>query len=265
LEALPDIEVTLIAMLWALPRFLGFILIFPSTASEAVPQTVRNGLALVCAAFVAPLIVPHLSELEGNLLQLSFIVAKEVAIGGIVGFSFGCLIWSFEALGSLIDFQTGQENSTVFNPLSQEQTSTFSRFLSLFAVVLFFTMGGLALVLSLLIFSFKWWPVQSFVPHALEMLAEIARLTIIGTFELFLRLALAMVMLVLLVDLFFGLANRYAQGLNIFQLSFPVKGIAALFCLSLIMPAGADLFTESMDKTFRLFRNMFETSSPNRR
>jgi type III secretion protein SpaR/YscT/HrcT len=248
MEFTPELQALLLSVAFALPRFIGALMVLPTTASELMPTSVRTGLAVVCAAFVSPVIAPSVPLIQsGGWMMLVLTVLKEAGIGAAVGFAFGCIIWSFEAFGALADFTTGQENSSVFNPLSQEQSSTYSRFFSLFATMIFLLAGGLTIMLGILSTSFTWWPIQAFSPDILGMIGVITQFSIQMFFELFLRLSIGLIGIVLLVDLFFGLANKYAQGLNVFQLGFPVKGVLALLCMVLTISTSSDMEVNMMD------------------
>jgi type III secretion protein T len=259
LTDLAGLQSYLLALTFTMPRFLAALMILPVTSSELMPATVRNGLAITFAAFVAPQTLAYGDISEFALPLLAALMFKEVAIGSAIGFCVGCVIWCFEALGALIDFQSGQENSSIFNPLSDSETATYSRFLGFCASATFLAAGGLAITLGLLMESFVSWPVAKATPDLNIFVQQVFRVGFQSFLDVLVRCSIAIIVLVLLVDLFFGIANKYAQHLNVFQLAFPVKGLMVILGLWLIIGTSIDLQVFTLDKiVIEIRRTIFQ-------
>ncbi|MBC7990210.1 MAG: flagellar biosynthetic protein FliR, partial [Luteimonas sp.] len=134
-----------------------------------------------------------------------------------------------------IDNQVGLGKASVFDPIQGHQTSLHGTFLSQFAAWLFMASGAFLVFLDLLLSSYVMWPVTSYVPNlqAGGLHLFIGQFSYLMT-ALVVLAAPAMVVL-LLVDLSFGLVNRYAPQLNVFALTMPIKAWLATAMLLLML------------------------------
>ena len=253
-QTLDNVETWLLALTLTSARFMGFFYIFPITASELIPATVRNGMAVVMAAFVTPLTMATISAAKEPLQNLLLIGVKEAIVGALFGFALGTIIWTFEALGALIEFQSGSANSQVFDPLSNSETGLYSKLFTQIATMLFMTAGGLVLSMSLLIDSFIAWPINQWVPDFYNITFEIVRYMQSNFWTALLQYSLATMAVVFLAEIFFGITGKYAPQLNISQLSLPIKSILLLFTVGLTLPAVSGQFVEYLNGWFELLR-----------
>lgn len=218
-----------------LPRVLPIMMIVPAFSSSVLTGLVRNGFMAVVILFVGPAM--DLSSLQG-LAPLMWVglVAKEALIGILLGYTFGAVMWAIATAGALIDFQTGASNQSFFDPVAQYETGPCAGFLNLLAITLFVTSGGLNLLLSALFASYRLWPVASFAPKfGVALLPFIAR----GATSIMMwtvKLAAPVVMVLVLVELGFGLVSRAMPQLNVFLMSQAVKSAVAVLMMALFLP-----------------------------
>jgi type III secretion protein T len=218
-----------------LPRVLPIMMIVPAFSSAVLTGLVRNGFMAVIILFLGPAM--DMSSLQGLApLMWAGLVAKEALIGILLGYTFGAVMWAIAAAGSLIDFQTGASNQSFFDPIAQYETGPCAGFLNMLAITLFVTSGGLNLLLSALFASYRLWPIASFAPKfGSALLPFIAR----GAANVMLwtvKLAAPVVMVLVLVELGFGLVSRAMPQLNVFLMSQAVKSAAAVLMMALFLP-----------------------------
>ena len=123
---------------------------------------------LVVSTLVAVPIVAFTSS-PGDLasksgLAFGVIVAKEIALGLILGYVSGLVFWIAEGTGFFIDNQRGSSMAEVQDPVSDSSTSPFGLLLTKIVAVLFFVGGGSHAFLILLYESYRLWPVFSYFP-----------------------------------------------------------------------------------------------------
>jgi type III secretion protein T len=227
----------LFALGLASARILGFLAIFPLTSAQFFPASARNGLAIVIALFLLPQILPIASTLKLNPTLLVILSIKEISIGAIFGLALGTLVWTFEAVGSLVEFQSGSANSQVFDPLSGTETGLLSKFFVQLALVLFLAFGGFELFLRVLMESYYAWPVEKLVPQFATIAYEIGRSISTSFGVMLFQYGISAVICTYLVDIFFGVSGKYAPQLNLFQLSLPFKAIAILLIVVAVLPS----------------------------
>jgi type III secretion protein T len=250
-ESIPQVMVLLVL---GSARFLGFLSVFPMSSAEFMPATVRNGLALVGAAFMMPMMMETLDAKQIDIVDLVLLGIKEGAIGALIGFAFGTLVWVFEALGAMIEFQSGASNSQVFDPLSNSESGLMSKFLVQLAIVLFLGLGGLTLVFKLIMESYIAWPINSWVPNFSVLVGAIVQNVVQNFWLAFFQYAVAGIFCTYLVEIFFGVSGKYAPQLNIFQLSLPVKSAMLLLVLATTLPGISMVYREAFDSIFNVFR-----------
>ncbi len=198
-----------------LPRIVAAFLALPLLSSSSMPPLVRNSFFVSLSIVVFPLaaaVSPYSAMGDG---MWPAIIVKELFIGLAIGFTFGIVFWAIGAAGNLIDAKVGTTMASIVDPLAGHQTSLTGAFLSQFASWLFMASGAFLLFLDLLLTSYQVWPVAEFMP----------RLT---------QAAPALVVMSLM-DIGFGLINRYAQQLNVFQLALPIKAWVGTWIVLLML------------------------------
>ncbi|HEX7684474.1 MAG TPA: type III secretion system export apparatus subunit SctT [Trinickia sp.] len=218
-----------------LPRVMPIMMIVPAFSSRILTGLVRNGFMAVIILFIGPALdISTLRDLAP--LVWAGLVAKEALIGILLAYAFGAVMWAIATAGSLIDFQTGASNQSFFDPIAQYEAGPCAGFLNLLAITLFVTSGGLNLLLSALFASYRLWPVASFAPHfgpaLLPFIARGATSIMMWT----VKLAAPVVMVLVLVELGFGLVSRAMPQLNVFLMSQAVKSAVAVLMMALFLP-----------------------------
>ena len=222
-------------LLWALalvmPRMVVAATLVPFLSKQTLPvAVVKNGVMISFCLMVLPTV--YGADIESiGYVRAGFFILKEMMIGLLIGFLVSIPFWVMEGVGFFIDNQRGATLSEMFNPLSGSQTSTLGVMLNQTAIVIFITSGGLLGFLGLLYSSYKLWPVLEFVPtfHLYNAKFFIEQLDYATM--LIVLLAAPAIITMFLSEFCFALVNRFAQQLNVFILSMPVKSGIALFIL----------------------------------
>lgn len=230
-------SLTSFALLWALAstRFFMAFMLIPLFTSDVVPAMVRNAMSMAFG-MLALVLQPPGSEAALMKAAWPLLYAKEVFIGGALGFLFSTILWAFEAAGQIIDTKVGSTMAQINDPMSGAQVTLTGAFLGRIANFIFMFSGGFLLFIGTLMDSFVLWPMLSFQPVFVKggftiFEAEFGRLMMVA----FLIAAPAVVVL-FTVEGMLGLINRYAQQLNVYQLSMGLKMWAANLMVLLMLP-----------------------------
>ncbi|WP_374568184.1 type III secretion system export apparatus subunit SctT [Ideonella sp.] len=224
--------VTLLAM--CLLRVYAVFLVLPATTDQSVQGNVRNGVCLCLAIFiawgqpaglVAGIDIPHLLALLG----------KEAIVGLLLGFAASTVFWVAEGVGVLIDNQAGYNNVQQTNPLSGEQSTPVGNLLAQLSIAGFYMLGGMIMLTQILFESFQWWPIGSLSPSWSTILEDFVRVQTGGYLEMMMKIAAPALLVLLLIDLAFGILSKSAEKLEPNNLAQPVKGAVALAMLSLLV------------------------------
>jgi flagellar biosynthetic protein FliR len=241
------------AFVWPFLRVLGLMLSEPVLSNRNVPVSARVGLAIMVTLVVAPTLAP-MPRVDPASAAGVFIAIEQLLIGLAMGFVMRIALTAAETAGQLAGLQMGLGFAVFFDPQSTAQTAVVGQFLGLFAMLLFLSMNGHALVFSALAESFRLLPVAAdpINPIGLRVLAEWGGVI----FSVGLLIALPVIAALLIANVAVGIMTRAAPQLNIFAVGFPVTlvtGFVALYlAIPYVGPALARLFEQAAATMLRV-------------
>lgn len=216
---------------FVMPRLAGAFVILPLFTNDIVPAMIRNVLIAAMSLVVFPLVSASLDIAAISAVKMPLLLAKEVFIGAVLGFCFSVVFWAIEMAGQIIDTKVGATTAQISDPMAGHQTTLTGAFLGRFTSWLFVASGGLLVFLDLVLTSYSVWPVHKMLPS----LSIAGQNFIIDRSQQMLLLALMLsapaLILMTMVDLGMGIMNKFAQQLNVFQLSQPIKALIAIWML----------------------------------
>ena len=206
----------------------------PLFSTETVPPLVRNSI-LLSLGLVSLALQPALDLKLFTAVDWIAVFAKEAFVGLLIGFFFGSILYALEAAGQIIDAKIGATMAQVVDPLSGHQTSLNGAFLGRMANLVFIFSGGLSLLVGVLLESYAIWPIAATFPHLAPaglglFEAEFSRLMVLATL-----MAAPILAVLFVIDLGLGLVNRFAQQLNVFQLSLSIKSFTGTAMILLLL------------------------------
>ncbi|MDN5781210.1 MAG: type III secretion system export apparatus subunit SctT [Luteimonas sp.] len=225
----------MLALGLTLPRIAGAFIMLPLLTQQNMPAMVRNSFLVSLAIVALPVALAGLPDTSMEMSVMAPIVLKELFIGIAIGFCFGIVFWAIGAAGNILDTQIGMSMASIFDPIQGHQTSLHGQFLSQLAAWLFMASGAFLVFLDLLLTSYSVWPVMSFFPQI-----QVAGVHLfVGQFSYLMTAALLLaapaIVIMLIIDLSFGLVNRYAPSLNVFALTLPIKAWLATAVILLML------------------------------
>jgi len=246
MEFFSSAETALLALGLTLPRIIGAFIMLPLISPQNMPAMVRNSFLVSLAIVALPIVVTTAPPGTMSALSWPALVVKELFIGIAIGFCFGIVFWAIGAAGNILDTQIGMSMASIFDPIQGHQTSLHGQFLSQFAAYLFMASGAFLVFLDLLLTSYTVWPVMSFFPDI-----KIAGMHLfVGQFSYLMTAALLLaapaIVIMLIIDLSFGLVNRYAPSLNVFALTLPIKAWLATAVILLMIGALMDFVLQRL-------------------
>ncbi|HWA85570.1 MAG TPA: flagellar biosynthetic protein FliR [Opitutus sp.] len=208
-------------------RSVGVVMFLPTLAGREIPVTVRLGLSLCLATMLAG-IVPQ-AVLPTTYPALGLVAAGEVLLGLGMGFVIRITFSAVEMAGRVISNEIGLSAQPGFGA-PEPSSEPAAAFLTSFATLLFFLVGGHLMVIGAFARSLSLAPVGRpvFAAGAGEAL-------IAGTshmLEIGLRLAAPFIALNFLVTLAFSVLSRAVPRMNVFVLSFSLRSLLGLGLLS---------------------------------
>ena len=215
-------------------RFMGLVAVMPvfkrTELGRAFLAMVAFGLALPIMGGLAPRIAALPTD---ELWFLVVLTLKEFAVGALMGLLFGVPFWAIQAVGEIVDNQRSIGQSGLSDPATGSEASVTSSLLSLVAITLFVSEGGLSMMAATVYGSYAIWDLGLFAPEiSVGALGEVAG--VLGRIALFgLLVAAPFVIVFLLSDLAAMALARLGGRINV-ALTLPlVKNILfVLFALA---------------------------------
>ena len=235
---------SLVLLTFTLPRITAALVMSPFFSQQFIQgmarQVVIISLTLIAVPIVAFSAGGPIDITARSGLFFGVIIAKEIAIGTLLGYASGLVFWIAEGTGFFIDNQRGSSQSEVQDPVSGNSTSPFGLLFAMLVAVLFFAGGGFHAFLVMLYESYQLWPVFQYFPSFNPGLPAAALGVVDGIMSYIVLFASPLIIAMFLAEFGLGLMNRFASQLNVFSLAMAVKSAVAsvLIILSLSVLTG---------------------------
>ena len=232
-QILPGLELSgLISIIGALAlaslRVGSFFLASPLFGYRIIPLQARIVVSFAISFLIYDKMnIPDINKVAGT--QLMVIIFIELIIGVTSGLLLKIMFEASSLAGEKIAASTGLSFAGLIDPESGTQTPVISQILSLFMIVVFLSLDGHLLALSVILESYKVLPIG-----ATNINMSMIQLGIDAGGLMFKFGALIMLPVVVgitLLNVVIGIVTRSAPTLNLFSFGFPITMLFAFFLL----------------------------------
>ena len=205
-------------------RIAAVLMVMPIIGTQLVPQRVRLYMSLAITVLLVP-VLPDMPQVDALSLRSMLLIAEQVLIGAMLGFSLQLFFHIFVFAGQLVSMQMGLGFASMMDPATGVSVPVLGQFLLMLVSLLFLAMNGHLVVFDVLAESFVTLPVgQSLNIDHFAIVA--GRLSwVIGAALL---LALPAVSALVVINIAFGVMTRAAPQVNIFTIGFPLTLVMGL-------------------------------------
>lgn len=217
-----------LGLLLALARTAGFAASSP-LVSRTFPPIGRLAFALgVSLALARPV-----ESVPGALPLLGYTLAN-VALGIVLGFATGLILYLFEVAGSMLDLTSGLANAGILDPTTRSSAGPFDRMFRMTAMAMFLVIGGDRMAIRALAASAEAVPylsgfsIQGSVGR--DIVASVGQLLVAA-----LELAAPAIAALFVAELVLAVAARLAPQMNVFLLGMPVKLLVAFAAVGAVL------------------------------
>lgn len=216
--------------LWPMLRISALMLTAPPFSSSVFNLRVRTIVALALTWMIYPLYNwPTIDPLSAPGLVEVF---NQIVIGASMGLVLQVVVAALVLAGHAISSAMGLTMSSMIDP-SVGNVPILSQFLIILSTLIFVGTGGHAMLLGLVLESFRWLPIgQSLMNQdAYGLIVRWSSMIFLGG----LLLSLPVMVALLFINIGLGVVTRAAPSLNIFAVGFPAMIIAGFLVLLVSM------------------------------
>lgn len=223
---LDHIERMVAQVLLPLFRVASMLMTMPVFGTQLVPVRARLGLALAITVVLVP-VIPSVPVTTGLALDTWLLVAEQVLIGTVLGFTLYILMETFTVGGQLIANQMGLGFASMTDPANGTSVVVLGQFYLMMVMLLFLAMDGHLVIIETLAMSFQVLPIGG---GGLD-LSSLWRVVLAGSwlFSAGMLMALPAITALLVVNFAFGIMTKAAPQLNIFAIGFPFTMVLGIF------------------------------------
>jgi flagellar biosynthetic protein FliR len=237
---------TLIGFLLVLARVGGAFVFVPLPGMTAGPEPARVALSLGFTLALIPL-WPVVAVTDLGIGQLAVWLLSEASFGMTVGLGVAMLIETLLLATQAFGVQAGYSYAATIDPNTNADSNVLVVLAQLTAGFLMFSLGLDRQILRGFAHSLMVYPPGTFVLK----LSTAETVLHLGSamFSTGLRLALPVIVLLMLVEIALALMGRMHQQLQLLALSFPVKMLATLAFLAIVIGFFLPVFRAAADHT----------------
>jgi flagellar biosynthetic protein FliR len=223
---LTDTQISTWVASFILPLFRvsAVLMTMPIFGTTLVPTRVRLYFALAITVVIVPGL-PPMPQVHALDLSALLLIAEQVIIGALMGFSLQLFFQAFVVAGQIVSIQMGMGFASMVDPTNGVSAAVIGQFLTMLVTLLFLGMNGHLVVFEVLTESFTTLPVGSamLLNHFWELANKMG--WVLGSAML---LVLPAITALLVVNVAFGVMTRAAPQLNIFSIGFPLTLVLGL-------------------------------------
>ncbi len=147
-------------LLWPLFRISGFFMAAPIIGTKVVSVRIRLVLSLLVTLLVVP-VLPPLPALDGLSVANLLVIAQQVLIGVLMGFSLQLLFQVFILAGQMIAMNMGMGFTAMVDPANGISVVAISQYYLVLATMLFIATNGHLVMIEVMVESFHAIPIST--------------------------------------------------------------------------------------------------------
>ncbi len=218
-------------------RFFAITQLCPFLGGRLVPGSVKIGLAMVLAWFATPWLSHHAqTPLAMNGARLWMAALHELGMGALIGFGSSLVFFAASMGGEFLDTVRGTLTANLMVPQLQVQTTLLGDFYFQLFVVLYLLAGGHLFFLSAVFDSLQIFPPTGAFPAGAAVHASFLKMAV-GLFGIMVKVVAPALLVLVMVDVVLGVANRMAPQLDVFFIGLGLKPALGLLVVALSLHA----------------------------
>ena len=243
----------LFAFLLIFCRMGAGIMMLPGIAEAYVSTRMRLHFALAASLLLVPVFGDLMPEVPGSPLTLLILVVAEIVVGFFIGFLARLLVSTMHIAGTIIAYQSSLAMATIFDISLGGQSTVIGNFMTMTAVVLFFTLDMHHIMINGLADSYSLFPPGQFpvvgdmAEHLMQLFGKV--------FAMGFKLSAPHITFALLFYLCSGVLSRLMPTMHVFFILMPIQILIAFFLLLATFSSIMIYYTGFVEDALRAFLN----------
>jgi len=244
-----------------LSRYLGMMLLTPVFSSQVILYQVKIliGLALTVLTFPVVAASYPLVNPDSNLLVIVEIMS-EFSIGLFMGFAVFLVFSAIQLAGQIIDMRMGFRIANVVDPFSGVDSPVIGQLKNIFVTLIFLALNGHLLLIRHLYQSFEIIP-----PGRVNFSSELWQYFFRRSADMFVlavKIALPIAGAIFFIDIILAFLARSVPQMNLFIVGLPIKIMAGLILLFVLMPVLNSYYAEVIMEVIHEIPALFRLIAP---
>jgi len=193
----------------------------PGFGAGYVLPRYRLGIALAMSFLLLPSLQVYMPPAPSSPMTMFLILAGEVVVGAFMASIGVFVISALQTAGTFMAYFASMANALIQDPISNQQSSVISGFLSTTALVAVFAADLHHVVLRAMVDSFSLF--QPGMPIMFGDMTETLAVTLANAFTLGLKLSSPMLLVALVYYLALGILGRLMPTLQVFFFGLPIQ------------------------------------------
>jgi len=225
--------------------------LFPGFSINFVNLQTRLMMAILVSLMMTPVMASVLPGMPETAPELFLLIAGEATVGFFLGVITRILIAALQTAGTFLAYFSALANAFIQDPLVEQQSSVFSSFLSITALLVIFVTDTHHLMLRALVDSYSLFqpgqplPVGDFV----DLLAR----RVMDSFKLGLQLSSPLLVTGISYYVGIGLISRLMPQLPVFFFGLPIQITMQITVLMLSLSTIMMVFMSSFEEGLMMF------------
>lgn len=233
-------------------RITSFFLVSNGFFPKGTPAILKGVIGIIISFAVASGVdYSNVTSIENDFMTIVYMIS-EVLCGLVLGYIVNLVFQVVKMAGAFIDLQVGLSMMNIVDPTSEESNTIISNLTYNLALVIFFISNGHHLVIGCLTKSFSVVGIGKAInfSNSFETILD----AFISYFELGLRIAIPLLLVILIVELSMALISRTVPQINVLILGIPVKIVVGLLTFVALLP----LMVKTLEYGFSGIDNIFD-------
>jgi flagellar biosynthetic protein FliR len=221
-------------------RLSAMMIIMPIFGFTTVAPRIRITLSVILTFIIAPVVGDSFQTEYTSISVLAIDAMREIMIGLMIGFGSRIIFEAFTLAGGFVSFQMGLAIMNIIDPNSGNSMPVIGNFWLMVIVTFFVVTNSHHFLIEVIYYNFEAIPLNEavFDPATGQYIVRAGSLI----YELAVRFAAPMMILMLMVDVAIAFAARVMPQLNIFFISLPMKMGVGIFMVLMSLKIFQSMF-----------------------